>query len=219
LAARVPDGVDLADAATVALGAIALQGVRRAQPSLGEKVGVIGLGFLGQLTVQILKASGCMVYGFDLKPSRVTQAKAFGLDAAAEGDGDVVSAATRFSDGYGLDAVLLTAATKSDEPLYLAMQMARRKGRIVVVGDVGLAARRDAMYAKELDLLMSTSSGPGRYDPAYEENGMDYPYAYVRWTENRNMQAYLELIASGRIGLSALINRRMSVSQAGEAYR
>jgi predicted dehydrogenase len=219
LATRVPDGVDLADAATVAPGAIALQGVRRARLSLGEKVGVIGLGFLGQLTVQILKASGCMVYGFDLEPERVAQAKAFGLDAAAEGDGDVVSAATRFSDGYGLDAVLLTAATKSDEPLYLAMQMARRKGRIVVVGDVGLAARRDAMYAKELDLLIATSYGPGRYDPTYEEDGEDYPYAYVRWTEKRNMQAYLELIATRRVTPEPLIARRVRVTEAAEAYR
>ena len=219
LAVRIPDGVNTADASTVALGAIAMQGVRRAQPSVGERIGVIGLGFLGQLTVQILKASGCLVFGWDLDPARVAQSKTFGLDAGAEREDDVVNAVQRFSEGYGLDAVLITAATKSNEPLCLAMQMARRKGRVVVVGDVGLTVRRDLMYAKELDLLISTSYGPGRYDPIYEEEGVDYPYAYVRWTENRNMQSYLELIASGRIGLSLLINRRMSVSQAGEAYR
>jgi predicted dehydrogenase len=207
------------DASTVALGAIAMQGVRRAQPSVGEKIGVIGLGFLGQLTLQILKESGCLVFGWDIDPARIAQAKIFGLDAAAESAVDVVNAAQRFSEGHGLDAVIVTAATKSSEPLYLAMQMARPKGRVVVVGDVGLSVRRDLMYVKELDLLISTSYGPGRYDSTYEEEGLDYPYAYVRWTENRNMQAYLELIGSGRIELSGLINRRMSVSQAEEAYR
>jgi predicted dehydrogenase/threonine dehydrogenase-like Zn-dependent dehydrogenase len=219
LATIIPEGVCLEEAATVALGAIALQGVRRARVSLGERVGVIGLGFLGQLTVQILKASGCKVFGLDLEPARVAQAKSFGLDAAPAEDTDVLSAAKRFSEGYGLDAVLLTAATKSDEPLSIAMQMARRKGRIVVIGDVGLAARRDAMYAKELDLLIATSYGPGRYDPTYEEEGIDYPYAYVRWTENRNMQAYLELIAAGRVTPAPLIARRLPVTEAGEAYR
>jgi predicted dehydrogenase/threonine dehydrogenase-like Zn-dependent dehydrogenase len=219
LAVRVPDGVELADAATVALGAIALQGVRRAQVSLGERVGVIGLGFLGQLTAQILKASGCAVFGLDLESARVAHAKLSGLDAAPDGDEDPVSAAQRFSEGYGLDAVLLTAATTSDEPLALAMQMARRKGRIVVVGDVGLDARRELMYAKELDLLIATSYGPGRYDPTYEEEGLDYPYAYVRWTENRNMQSYLELIAAGRVKPGPLIARRMAVEAADEAYR
>ena len=219
LVTRVPEGVSLDQAATVALGAIALQGVRRAQLSIGERVGVIGLGFLGQLTVQILKAAGCKVYGLDLEAPRVAQAKFFGLDAAPEAGVDPVEAAKRFSEGQGLDTVLLTAATKSDEPLLLAMQMARRKGRIVVVGEVGLAARREAMYAKELDLLIATSYGPGRYDPAYEEAGVDYPYAYVRWTENRNMQAYLELIAAGRVTLNPLIVRRVPVAEASEAYR
>jgi predicted dehydrogenase/threonine dehydrogenase-like Zn-dependent dehydrogenase len=219
LTVPVPNGVEMADAATVTLGAIAMQGVRRAQVALGERIGVIGLGFLGQLTVQILKAAGCKVFGADLDLARVAQAKTWGLDAAPDRGDDIINSAQRFSEGYGLDAVLLTAATKSSEPLSLAMRMARRKGRVVVVGDVGLTVQRDLMYAKELDLLISTSYGPGRYDPTYEEEGLDYPYAYVRWTENRNMRTYLELIASGRINLSDLIDRRMSVSQAEEAYR
>ncbi len=219
LLVRVPDNVMMADACTVTLGAIAMQGVRRAQAVLGERIGVIGLGFLGQLTVQILKAAGCKVFGTDLDPARVAQAKAFGLDGASDVEGDVLSAAQRFSEGYGLDAVLLTAASKSNEPLYLAMQMARRKGRVVVVGDVGLGVRREAMYAKELDLLISTSYGPGRYDPSYEEEGLDYPYSYVRWTENRNMEAFLELIAARRVILGPLTNRHLPVSQAAEAYR
>ena len=219
LTVAVPPDVDLANASTVTLGAIAMQGVRRAQVTLGERIGVIGLGFLGQLTVQILKAAGCSVFGSDRDPARMIQAKSLGLDAASGGDVDAIAAAHHFSDGYGLDAVILTASTSSNEPLYLAMQMVRRKGRVVVVGDVGLAARRDAMYAKELDLLISTSYGPGRYDSTYEEEGLDYPYAYVRWTENRNMQAYLDLIAAGRLQLAPLIVRRLPVIEATEAYR
>ena len=217
LVAKVPDGVDLADASTVALGAIAMQGVRRAQVTLGEQIGVIGLGFLGQITVQLLKAAGCKVFGTDLDPGRVKQAKTFGLDAAPDSRG-LVEAARQFSEGYGLDAVILTAATDSDEPLSLAMQMARRKGRVVVVGDVGLGVSRKTMYEKELDLLISTSYGPGRYDPSYEEGGLDYPYAYVRWTENRNMQAYLEFIAAGRVTLGPLTSHRFPVVEASEAY-
>jgi predicted dehydrogenase/threonine dehydrogenase-like Zn-dependent dehydrogenase len=218
LVVKIPNSVDLADAATVALGAIALQGVRRAQVAVGERVGVIGLGFLGQLTVQLLKASGCKVFGVDLDPARETQAKALGLDAAPDGL-EAAAAVHQFSDAYGLDAVLLTAATTSDEPLSLAMQIARRKGRVVVVGDVGLNVQRQAIYAKELDLLISTSYGPGRYDPCYEEEGLDYPYAYVRWTENRNMQAYLELLAARQVELGALTARHLPVTEAAEAYR
>ena len=218
LVVRLPDGVELEDASTVALGAIAMQGVRRAQVALGERIGVIGLGFVGQLTVQLLKAAGCKVFGTDLEPSRMAQAKALGLDVALDGE-DLVAAAYRGSDGYGFDVVLLTAATTSDEPLHLGMQMARRKGRIVIVGDVGLHIQRKAMYAKELDLLIATSYGPGRYDSSYEEEGLDYPYAYVRWTENRNMQAYLELIATGQVILGPLTSRRLPITEAPEAYR
>jgi predicted dehydrogenase len=168
--------------------------------------------------VQLLKAAGCTVFGMDLDPARVIQAKLAGLDAASDGT-DLVDTAHRFSEGYGLDAVILTAATPSNEPLLLAMQIARRKGRVVVVGDIGLGIEREAMYAKELDLLISTSYGPGRYDPSYEEQGLDYPYSYVRWTENRNMQAYLDLIAAGKIVLEPLTTRRLPVTKAAEAYR
>jgi predicted dehydrogenase/threonine dehydrogenase-like Zn-dependent dehydrogenase len=219
LVTRVPEGVDLAEAATVALGGIAMQGVRRAQVTLGEKIGVIGLGFLGQLTVQLLKVAGCQVFGMDVATNRVLQAQELGLDAAPENAEETLEAVRQFTAGYGLDAVLLTAATASDEPLSLAMQMTRRKGRVVVVGDVGLGVQRAAMYAKELDLVMSTSYGPGRYDPSYEEEGLDYPYAYVRWTEQRNMQAYLELIARKQIRLCALTARRFPVTDAPMAYR
>ena len=217
LVAKLPDGVELADAATVTLGAIALQGVRRAQVTLGERVGVIGLGFVGQLTVQLLKAAGCHVFGTDLEAHRVQQAEALGADVAMS-TGDLVAAAYQFSHGHGLDTVILTAATPSDEPLHLAMELTRRKGRVVVVGDVGLGIHRQAMYAKELDLVMSTSYGPGRYDASYEEEGIDYPYAYVRWTENRNMLAFLELIASGHINLAPLTSERRPVAEAEAAY-
>ena len=218
LTVKVPSGVDLADAATVTLGAIALQGVRRSQAALGERIGVIGLGFIGQLTAQLLRAAGCRVLGADLDPNRIEQAQALGIDLAVDTT-EVIERARQFSNGYGLDAVLLTAATSSDEPLALAMQMTRRKGRVVVVGDVGLGVRRRLMYEKELDLVMSTSYGPGRYDPSYEEDGLDYPFAYVRWTENRNMQAYLECIASGQVTLPPLTSVRLPVNEAAEGYR
>jgi predicted dehydrogenase len=154
-----------------------------------------------------------------LVPERVRQARELGLEAASDDDGDIVENAKRFSDGYGLDAVLITASTTSHDPLALAMEMSRRKGRVVVVGAIGLHIRREMVYAKELDLLMSTSYGPGRYDPSYEEQGLDYPHAYVRWTENRNMQAYLELIAAGRIVLAPLTARRLPVHRAPEAFK
>jgi len=219
LVVRVPSGLDLRQAATVTLGAIALQGVRRAEPTLGETVGVIGLGILGQLTVQLLKAAGCRVVGLDLRRDRVDLARSLGLDEGLVPTEE--SPETRIghlTDGYGLDAVILTAASKSDEPVNLAMRLARRKGRIVVVGDVGLGVQRADMYRKELDLRMSTSYGPGRYDPLYEEAGLDYPFGYVRWTENRNMAAYLDLVAAGRIRLEPLLAAAFPLRDAGEAY-
>ncbi len=219
LVVRVPEGVDLAAAATVTLGAIALQGVRRAELELGERIGVMGLGALGFLTVQLCRAAGARVVGVDLDPERVALGRASGCDWVVDPEvEDPVALAYRISDGYGLDAVLVTAATSSDEPVRQAMQMVRRKGRIVVVGDVGLHVRREEMYAKELDLRMSTSYGPGRYDPTYEEGGLDYPYPYVRWTENRNMQAYLECLAMRRCHIEPLVATVHPVEAAGEAY-
>jgi len=220
LVVRVPDGVGLEAAATVTLGAIALQGVRRAEIQLGERIGVIGLGAIGYLSVQLCRAAGARVLGVDLDPARVALARESGcdwtVDPAAD---DPVAVAHRISDGYGLDAVLVTAATASDEPVQHAMQMARRKGRIVVVGDVGLQLRREEMYLKELDLRMSTSYGPGRYDPSYEEGGLDYPYSYVRWTENRNMQAYLECLATTRCRIEPLLSAVHPLEAVREAYR
>jgi predicted dehydrogenase len=219
LVVSVPHGLELAAAATVTLGAIALQGVRRVQPTLGEVVGVIGLGIIGQLTVQILRAAGCRVVGVDLKASRVETARRLGMDEGwVASDGDPEARVRALTGGFGLDAVILTAATASHEPINLAMRLARRKGRVVVVGDVGLHAERQEMYRKELDLLMSTSYGPGRYDPLYEEDGVDYPFGYVRWTENRNMAAYLDLVATGRVRLEGLIPAPMPLADAARAY-
>ncbi len=220
LAVAVPPQVELEQAATVTLGAIALQGVRRAQPALGEIIGVLGLGLLGQLTVQLLKAAGCRVIGFDLQPARVELARSLGMDEGfVPTERDPEERVRNLTQGFGLDAVIITAATRSDEAVNLAMRLARRKGRVVIVGDVGLGLQRPEMYRKELDLLMSTSYGPGRYDPLYEECGLDYPYAYVRWTENRNMAAYLDLVAAGKIQLGPLLASIVPLTEAARAYQ
>lgn len=219
LAVRIPDAVDASDAATVALGAIALQGVRRAAPTIGETFLVVGLGLIGQLTVQLLRANGCRAIGVDPDPERVASARAAGMHAAVGFDATGYAAEVlRLTDGYGADGAIVTAATKSHEVFNHAMQACRRKGRVVLVGDVGLNLEREHLYAKELDLLVSTSYGPGRYDPTYEAGGNDYPLPYVRWTENRNMAAYLDLIASGRIALEGVSRRTWAVEKATDAY-
>jgi len=219
LVARVPEGVSLDDAATVTLGAIALHGVRRAEPTLGEWFVVVGLGLLGQLTVQLLRAHGCRVLGIDLNAARVELARSLGMDAALAADeADPVAAVRRLTEGQGADGVILTAASSSDELLSRAFRMCRRKGRVVVVGDVGLGMRREDIYPREIEFLISTSYGPGRYDPAYEQGGHDYPIAYVRWTENRNMQEYLRLLADGRVRLGPLLRGRFPLEQAAAAF-
>ncbi len=215
LAVRIPDGVSLEDASTVTLGAIALQGVRRAEPTLGETVGVIGLGILGQLTVQLLHANGCRVVVTDLDPERVALAVARG---ALDGGDDFPERARAHTDGFGLDAVIVTAATPSSDPMHAAAQASRHKGRIVISGDVGLDLRRADLYEKELDVLMSTSYGPGRYDSVYELDGRDYPIGYVRWTENRNMAEYLDLVAQGAVRLDLLPRERYDIDEAERAY-
>jgi predicted dehydrogenase/threonine dehydrogenase-like Zn-dependent dehydrogenase len=219
LVCPVPRGCDLQLAATTTVGAIALQGIRRAAPQLGETVAVIGLGLIGQLTVQMLLVSGCRVYGMDLDAARVARARTLGMT-----DGESTADAFKrlvydCSGGRGADRVLVTAAAKSHAVINMAMDVARRKGTVVIVGDVGLNLQREGFYRKELDLLMSTSYGPGRYDRDYEEYGHDYPFAYVRWTMNRNMQAYMELIASGRLNVAALVDDVVAIADARQAYR
>jgi len=218
LVCRVPSGCAAKHAASATVGAIALQGVRRAAPQLGERVAVVGLGLIGQITVQLLKAAGCRVVGLDTDPDRVNRALALGLDAGSA-DADAFKTLVRdLTGGFGADCTLMTAATKSNTVINLAMELTRAKGTVVIVGDVGLGVDRAIFYRKEIDLLMSTSYGPGRYDATYEGEGRDYPYAYVRWTLNRNMQAYLELIASGRMNFDALIDRVIDIDDAPATY-
>jgi predicted dehydrogenase/threonine dehydrogenase-like Zn-dependent dehydrogenase len=220
LVVKAPAKLDLKEAASVALGSIALQGVRRAAPTLGETVVVIGLGLLGQLTVQILKAAGCHVVGVDLAKSRVELAQSLGMDyGIVSTETDLVNEVPKLTSGLGADATIITAATKSDLPLQQSMEITRKKGRVVVVGDVGLRPNRTPFYEKEIDLLISCSYGPGRYDESYEDRGIDYPYAYVRWTENRNMQEYLNLLAEGKVNFKALISKEYPIADAALAYQ
>jgi len=219
LVCRLPAGCPVNLAASTTVGAIAMQGVRRAGPQLGERVAVIGLGLIGQITAQLLRAAGCDVIGLDLDPARVDRAKSLGMTHGAS-DGEQFKALVRdVTGGFGADRTLITAATKSSALINLAMDVTRRKGTVVIVGDIGLKVEREVFYRKEIDLLMSTSYGPGRYDASYEVDGHDYPFAYVRWTQNRNMQSYMELIAAGRIDIQPLVDRVISVEDAPKAYR
>lgn len=219
LVVGVPEGMDFAEASTVALGSIALQGVRRAAPTMGETFVVVGLGILGQMTVQLLKTNGCRVVGTDLDRSRIEMARQYGMDVGVHpDDGDDVAQAQRLTDGVGADGVIITAASKSDAVISTAFKMCRKKGRVVLVGDVALNLLREDFYQKELDFLISTSYGPGRYDRRYEEEQCDYPVAYVRWTENRNMAEYLRLVAEGRVKIGPLITKSYDIAQAVAAY-
>lgn len=217
LCARVPDGVSLEDASFVTLGAIALQGVRQAEPRLGDCVTVIGLGLLGQLTVQLLKASGCVVLGSDLDPKKLELASLLGADVVAPPEHAALHAVA-MTNGHGVDAVIITASTRDSGPVVLAGEICRRKGRVVVVGAVDMHVPRESYYRKELDLRMSTSYGPGRYDRTYEEEGHDYPFGYVRWTEQRNMEAFLTMVQQGRVALKPLITHRFAIDDAVQAY-
>lgn len=220
LTVPVPADLELAGASAVTLGAIALQGVRRATPTLGETFVVIGLGILGQLTVQMLKAHGCRVVVNDLAMQRLDLAKSLGADVAVHpGAGDLVEQVARLTDGTGADGVIITAATPANEVVSTAFQMCRRKGRVVLVGDVGLDLNRADFYTKELEFLISTSYGPGRYDRRYEERGLDYPIGYVRWTENRNMGEVLRMLSDGRLRLQPLIGATYPVDDASQAYQ
>ncbi len=219
LAAVVPDHVGLSQASTVALGAIALQAVRRANPTLGETFVVVGLGILGQLVAQMLKAQGCRVIGADLDETRIQLARELGIQYGLRPDCEIDPVqVARITDGVGADGAIVTAASPSHQILSTAFQMCRRKGRVVLVGDVGLHLNREDIYAKELDFFVSTSYGPGRYDSRYEEQGLDYPVGYVRWTENRNMSEYLRLLAEGRVNVEPLISMTYPVADCAQAY-
>lgn len=219
LCARVPDAVPDADAAFTVLGAIALQGIRLVAPTLGEAVVVTGLGLIGLMAVQLLRAQGCRVLGLDFDPAKLALARQFGaevVDLAVEPDPE--AAAHAFSRGRGVDAVLITASTRSNEPVHQAARMCRKRGRIVLVGVTGLELSRADFYEKELTFQVSCSYGPGRYDPQYEEKGQDYPVGFVRWTEQRNFEAVLDLLADGRLDVKPLISHRFAIAEAEQAY-
>jgi predicted dehydrogenase/threonine dehydrogenase-like Zn-dependent dehydrogenase len=219
LTVAIPASLEFSKASTVTLGAIALQGVRRASPTLGESFVVLGLGVLGQLTCQILKANGCRVIGIDLNSSRVDLALELGLDLGIYPDQEnSIEQVKRLSDGIGVDGVIITAATPADTVMSHAFNMCRKKGRVVLVGAVGLNLKREDFYKKELDFFISTSYGPGRYDKGYEEQGLDYPIGYVRWTENRNMSEYLRLLSESKLEITPLISAIYTVDEAEKAY-
>lgn len=219
LCARIPDAVSDEEAAFTVIGAIALQGIRLVQPTLGEAVVVTGLGLIGQITVQLLRAHGCRVLGIDFDAARLKMARVFGAEVVNLGAGeDPVQAAERFSRGRGVDAVIVTAATKSSEPMHQAALMCRKRGRIVLVGVTGLELSRDDFFKKELTFQVSCSYGPGRYDPDYEDKGLDYPVGYVRWTEQRNFEAVLDMMADGRLDVKPLISHRFLLEQTEAAY-
>jgi predicted dehydrogenase/NADPH:quinone reductase-like Zn-dependent oxidoreductase len=219
LCARVPDNVSDEEAAFTVVAAIALQGLRLAQPELGETFVVTGLGLIGLITVQLLRAQGCRVLGIDPDSRKLALAAAFGAETVNVGNGeDPVAAAQILTKGRGVDGVLITAATQSNEPVHQAALMCRKRGRIVLVGVAGLQLSRDDFFKKELTFQVSCSYGPGRYDPEYEEGGKDYPVGYVRWTEQRNFEAVLDMMSSRRLDVKSLITHRFPFEDATRAY-
>ncbi|WP_239021987.1 bi-domain-containing oxidoreductase [Pontimicrobium aquaticum] len=220
LVAKIPDNVSFEDASYTTLGAIALQGIRQCDPTLGDNVCVIGLGLLGQITCQLLKANGCNVFGIDLSERLVNLAKDISADEAMlRGNTNLLATIENFTNGHGFDSVIITAAAPSNDPIELSAEISRKKGKVIVVGAVKMDVPRDPhFYRKELELKLSCSYGPGRYDVNYEENGNDYPYAYVRWTEQRNMEAFLKLISNGSINLKPLTSHIFDIEEADKAY-
>ncbi|MEO6814432.1 MAG: bi-domain-containing oxidoreductase [Ginsengibacter sp.] len=220
LVVKIPGNVSFEEAAFTTLGAIALQGVRQAEPKLGEKVCVIGLGLLGQITGQLLKANGCDVFGIDLSEKLIILANEFSASKALNrNDQNLLAACDNFTNGNGFDSIIITAAAPTNDPIILATEISRKKGKIIVVGAVKMDVPRDPFfYRKELELKISCSYGPGRYDVNYEEAGNDYPLAYVRWTEQRNMEAFLNMVSKGMVDVKPLITHTFSIDEAEEAY-
>lgn len=219
LCARIPDGVDDESAAFTVVASIGLQGIRLINPTLGECVVVTGVGLIGLLTVQLLRAHGCRVLAIDFDEAKLALARKFGAETCNPVTGeDPVAAGLAFSRGQGVDAVIITASTQSNDPVTQAARMSRKRGRIVLVGVVGLELNRADFYEKELTFQVSCSYGPGRYDPMYEEQGQDYPLGFVRWTEQRNFEAVLDMLASGQLDVKPLITHRYAFDDAPKAY-
>jgi predicted dehydrogenase/threonine dehydrogenase-like Zn-dependent dehydrogenase len=219
LVAKIPPNVSDESAAFTVVGAIGLQGIRLAKPELGETFVVIGLGLIGQITGQLLRANGCRVIGFDFDLAKVELARRYGIEARISGgEEDPVKTVNRLTKGLGCDAVIITASTQSNQVIAQAAQMTRKRGRIILVGVIGLNINREDFYEKELTFQVSCSYGPGRYDDCYEDKGMDYPVAFVRWTENRNFGAVLDAMATGVLRVEPLISRRVPLAQFGEIY-
>lgn len=219
LCVKLPTNVDIESAAFAVLGAISLQGIRLLQPTLGETIAVTGMGLLGLLAVQLLRANGCKVLALDFDTARLELAKQFGAETVDLNQQDPVNIAENFTQGRGIDGVLITASTKSNDPVHQAAQMCRKRGRIVLVGVTGLELSRADFYEKELSFQVSCSYGPGRYDKNYEERGQDYPFAYVRWTEQRNIEAVLEMMARNALDVKPFISHHFSLEQAADAYQ
>ena len=219
LCVRLPDGVSFEDAAFTTIASIALQAVRQAEINVGDTVVVYGLGLVGLLAVGILKANGAKVIGVDIDKDKLEFGKIMGADEVKFPGSNLMETVQTFTGGVGADAVLLTASTKSKEPIKVAPSLLRDRGKIVVVGKINLELDWETFYYKELELRFSRSYGPGRYDPSYEEKGVDYPVGYVKWTEGRNMEAIVQLIAQGKLKPSKLITHKFSIEQAEDAYR
>lgn len=218
LVTKIPEGASMQSAATAALGCIAMQGIRQADIKLGDYVVVIGLGILGQLASRMAAAAGATVIATDLDDRRINKAKEYGIDSVLNGKDDNVSQVNSITGGNGADTVIITAATTSDKVISDAFNMCRKKGKVVLVGVAGMNLKREDMYKKELSFLISTSYGPGRYDPSYEEGGIDYPYGYVRYTEKRNLESYLRLLAEKKICIDDIIEKVYPASKASEGY-
>jgi predicted dehydrogenase/threonine dehydrogenase-like Zn-dependent dehydrogenase len=219
LAVKIPFGLSYLNASTITLGAIALQSVRRTSMNLGEFAVVYGTGILGLLAIQFLKVSGVRIAAVDLDNERLKIAEKLGAEITINPNNEnAIQKITEWSNGFGADAIIFAAATSRSEPLSQAFQMCKKKGKVVLLGVSGMNIKREDIYTKELDLLVSTSYGPGRYDHNYEQKGYDYPYAYVRWTENRNMQEYLRLLSKGIVSLELLVSKIFSLNQINEAF-
>src|SRR5690606_36602737 len=219
LCALIPDVVSDESAAFVVVASIGLQGVRLAQPTLGEAFVVTGVGLIGLLTVQLLRAHGCRVLAIDFDDTKLELARQYGAQICNPGKGeDPVAAGMAFSRGHGVDGVIITASTQSSDPVTQAARMSRKRGRIILVGVTGLELNRADFYEKELTFQVSCSYGPGRYDPKYEEQGQDYPLGYVRWTEQRNFEAVLDMLESGQLDVKPLITHRFAFENAPQAY-